>query len=195
MNTPTHMLIAASLFAKPDKPALTWVAVLGGVLPDLSLYGLVFYSLVIRGNTTDQVFGEFYFSPEWQQIFSIDNSFFVWGAVVAIGLYTRREWLWILGVACIAHLLTDLPLHHDDGRAHFWPLSDWVYQSPVSYWDVNHYAGIVAPLEGLLCIVLFAWLLWKFKSRRARVVILSCLLVPLSAAAAVAGLMTMGWLR
>ncbi len=188
------MLIAASLFAKPGKPAITWVAVLGGVLPDLSLYLLVFNSLVLRGESTDKVFGEYYFSDEWQSIFSIDNSFFVWALVIAIGFYWKREWVWVLGVACVVHLLGDFPLHHDDGRAHFWPVSDWVYQSPLSYWDVNHHARIVAPLEGLLCIVLYAFLFWKFRSRRARVVLGCCLIGPLLIVAVVIGLFKMGLL-
>ncbi len=188
------MLIAASLFAKPGKPAITWVAVLGGVLPDLSLYLLVFNSLVLRGESTDKVFGEYYFSDEWQSIFSIDNSFFVWALVIAIGFYWKREWVWVLGVACVVHLLGDFPLHHDDGRAHFWPVSDWVYQSPLSYWDVNHHARIVAPLEGLLCIVLYAFLFWKFRSRRARVVLGCCLIGPLLIVAVVIGLFKSGLL-
>jgi len=112
------MLIAASLFARPDKPALTWVAVAGGLLPDLSLYLLVFWSLGVRGESTDKVFGENYFSADWQRIFSIDNSFFVWALVIAIGLYAKREWVWVLGVACIVHVLADFPLHHDDGLQH-----------------------------------------------------------------------------
>jgi len=111
------MLIAASLFARPDKPALTWVAVAGGLLPDLSLYLLVFWSLGVRGESTDKVFGENYFSADWQRIFSIDNSFFVWALVIAIGLYAKREWVWVLGVACIVHVLADFPLHHDDGES------------------------------------------------------------------------------
>ena len=192
MNTPTHMLIAASLFAKPQKPAITWVAVAGGLLPDLSLYLLVFNSLVLRGDTPDQVFGEFYFSDEWQRIFSIDNSFFVWALVIAIGFYWKREWVWVLGVACVVHLLGDFPLHHDDGRAHFWPFSDWIFQSPLSYWDVNHHARIVAPLEGLLCVVLYLFLFRKFKSRRARLVLGACLIGPLLVAAVVFGMFRTG---
>ena len=142
------MLIAASLFAKPQKPAITWVAVAGGLLPDLSLYLLVFNSLVLRGDTPDQVFGEFYFSDEWQRIFSIDNSFFVWALVIAIGFYWKREWVWVLGVACVVHLLGDFPLHHDDGRAHFWPFSDWIFQSPLSYWDVTTMHELSHRLKG-----------------------------------------------
>ena len=187
------MLIAASLFAKPEKPAITWVAILGGLLPDLSLYLLVFNSLALQGVPARTVFDEYYFSDEWQRIFSVDNSFFVWALVIAIGLYWKREWVWVLGVACVAHLLGDFPLHHDDGRAHFWPVSDWVFQSPLSYWDVNHHARIVAPLEGLLCLLLYGYLFWKFKSRRSRVVLIACLVVPLLLMASVAGMFKFGW--
>jgi hypothetical protein len=58
------------------------------------------------------------------------------------------------------HLGLDFLLHHDDGRAHFWPVTNWIFQSPVSYWDGRHYGNIVGPLEiamSLLCCAV----LWR----------------------------------
>ena len=37
--------------------------------------------------------------------------------------------------AALVHLTLDFPLHNDDARAHFWPLTNWKFTSPVSYWD------------------------------------------------------------
>ena len=51
------------------------------------------------------------------------------------------------------HVPEDLFLHHDDGHRHFYPLSQWRYSSPVSYWDPNHYGKIVAPLEALAVVL------------------------------------------
>ena len=46
----------------------------------------------------------------------------------------------------LLHLAFDFPLHTHDARMHFWPLSDWVFESPVSYWDSRAHAGAVAPV-------------------------------------------------
>jgi hypothetical protein len=51
------------------------------------------------------------------------------------------------------HLVLDFPLHHDDGRSHFWPATWWVFESPISYWDRDHGAQWVAPIEGILAII------------------------------------------
>ena len=58
-----------------------------------------------------------------------------------------------LCAAAILHLVLDFPLHHDDGRAHFWPLTSWVYESPLSYWDRNHHANLVAPVAAVLAVI------------------------------------------
>ena len=63
--------------------------------------------------------------------------------------------------AALLHLLFDLPLHHDDGRAHFWPLTGWIFESPVSYWDVRHGAAWVAPIEALVGALAAITLWWR----------------------------------
>ena len=55
---------------------------------------------------------------------------------------------------------------------HFWPFSDWIYVSPLSYWDPRHYGWLIGPLEGLLCLGLL-YLLWqRFSGTFARALIL-----------------------
>ncbi len=51
-------------------------------------------------------------------------------------------------------------MHAGDGRAHFWPISDWIFHSPFSYWDRGHHAGWIGPLELLVTGVLFV-VLWR----------------------------------
>ena len=46
----------------------------------------------------------------------------------------------------------------------FWPLSDWRYVSPLSYWDRSHHAGIIGPLETGLSVLLTGFMLWRFRS-------------------------------
>jgi len=71
LNTPAHLIVAAAVFAKPNQPKIIWAALIGGVLPDLSLYALAAWSMFIQGNSAQHVFDVQYFSADWQQIFAI----------------------------------------------------------------------------------------------------------------------------
>ncbi len=74
--------------------------------------------------------------------------------------------------AGLLHLAFDLPLHHEDARRHFWPISDAVFRSPVSYWDPRHYGHIAAPVEVMLCLALSVVLWRRFQGWFARTLIL-----------------------
>lgn len=167
MNTPAHLLLGWAAFGRNVPRSVTVAAIAGGLLPDLSLYVLAGTSLFLLGIPPSTVFGELYFSSSWQAVFAIDNSFVVWAVALFFGWYWQKRWLVALCGAALIHLALDFPLHHDDGRAHFWPISGWIFESPVSYWDRNNHAGFVAPLEGLLAagcallIVLPDWRNWR----------------------------------
>ncbi len=168
MNTQAHLIIGAAAFAKPNQRKVNIAALVGSLAPDISLYVLAIYYLFIMDVPPGIVFGEMYFSNQWQSIFSVDNSFFVWGIIIGIGTYLKNSIIKIFGLAGFLHLVLDFPLHHDDGRAHFWPVSDWVFSSPVSYWDPGHFGNVVGPLEAVLCLVLCVILVIRFRTFRAR---------------------------
>lgn len=150
MNTPAHLLIGWAAFGRGSERAVAAAAVVGALLPDLSLYLMAGTSIFLLNIPPHVVFDELYFSAPWQAVFSVDNSVFVWGAILGLGLWLRKPWMFALGGAALLHVALDFPLHHDDGRAHFWPLSDWIFESPVSYWDVRHHAALVGPIEAAL---------------------------------------------
>ena len=160
MNTPAHLILGAATFARPARAGLLAAGLLGGLAPDLSLYVLGGVSLFILQIPPQVVFDELYFSNAWQTVFAIDNSFLVWGAVLAIGFWRGWLWLQVFAAAALLHIALDFPLHHDDGRPHFWPLTGWVFESPVSYWDMARGAGFIAPIEGALA-GLATWALWQ----------------------------------
>ncbi len=158
MNTPAHLLIGAAAFGRHRK--LVWAAMAGAMLPDLSLYLMAGVSMNVLGIPPHVVFNELYYSDAWQTVFAIDNSFLVWGALLALAFYSGRGWAIALCAAALLHIALDFPLHHDDGRPHFWPLSNWVFESPVSYWDKGHGASMIGPVElGLAAISVVA--LWQ----------------------------------
>ena len=134
INTPAHLIFRLTAFGRTGRPAVTTAALVGALIPDLSLCVLSVWNLLTLGNTPEVVFGQLYYSNNWQSIFRIDNSVILWGF--------------------------DFLLHNDDGRAHFWPLRNWVFQSPVSYWDPDHYGNVAGAVEVAL-LLLCCGILWQ----------------------------------
>ena len=147
MNTPAHLLIGWAAFGRKHPYQIAIAALIGALLPDLSLYLMAGTSLFLLNIPPSVVFGELYFSSTWQTVFAIDNSFIVWGTLLGLAVAMKKDWAIALCGAALLHLALDLPLHHDDGRAHFWPVSNWIFESPVSYWDHRHHAAFVGPME------------------------------------------------
>lgn len=168
MNTPAHLIFGAAAFGKPDNPRVTMAALLGGLAPDLSLYLMVGWSIWVLGIPAQTVFDTLYFSDLWQDVFAVDNSVPIWAAFLGLALWRR----WPAGVAFagagLLHLAFDFPLHNEDARRHFWPLSNFVFHSPVSYWDPQHHGRIAAPVEMLVCLGLLVLLWRRFQGWKAR---------------------------
>ncbi|MDW3183813.1 cobalamin biosynthesis protein CobQ [Roseobacter sp.] len=176
MNTPAHLLIGAAVMGRKSTRPVVWAAIAGALLPDLSLYLLAGSALYIFGIAPPVVFDELYFSSNWQMIFAIDNSFLIWGGLFAVALWRGAPWAIALTGAGLLHLCFDFPLHHDDGRAHFWPLTGWVFESPLSYWDRDHGAMWLAPVEAVAAS-LAAITLWQRRFGWGLLVLITLLLL------------------
>lgn len=176
MNTPAHLLIGAAVMGRKSTRPVVWAAIAGALLPDLSLYLLAGSALYIFGIAPQVVFDELYFSDTWQTIFAIDNSFVIWGGLFAVALWRGAPWAIALTGAALLHLCFDFPLHHDDGRAHFWPLTGWVFESPLSYWDRDHGAMWLAPVEAVAAS-LAAITLWQRRFGWGLLVLITLLLL------------------
>lgn len=182
MNTPAHLIFAAAAFARPYQRRTTLAALGGALAPDLSLYVMTALSIYVLGISPSVVFNQLYFSDPWQAVFAVDNSFIVWGAGLALAWGMGARMAMIFAASGLLHLAFDFPLHHDDGRPHFWPVSDWVFQSPISYWDTAHHAGVVGPVETGLSLLFCLVLMRRFGSLRSRLLIGCLALVQLAPA-------------
>jgi len=152
MMTQTHLLIATALFAKPGQKRRNRAIIAGALIPDASIFILFAYASLtgIPGST---LWNHTYWTEPWQSLGMIGNSAPLYLVFLAISLW----------------LAADFPVHHDDAHIHFWPLSQWRFHSPISYWDVDHYGNIFAIFEALLGIALMALLFRRFKTLWVRI--------------------------
>ncbi len=172
MNTPAHVLISGALFARPGNRKVTGAAFSGALLPDVSLYLMAGTALFLLDIPPNVVFGQLYFSPSWQTVFAIDNSFVIYGAIALVSWWRSSLTGLSFSGAALVHVLTDFLLHNDDARRHFYPVSDWVFHSPVSYWDSAHHANWAAPI-GAVVATLAGVAVWRsFHDLRMRTVVL-----------------------
>ncbi|MEM6412681.1 MAG: cobalamin biosynthesis protein CobQ [Pseudomonadota bacterium] len=188
MMTQTHLLVAATLFAKRGSVRRNSAVIAGALIPDAAIY-VLFVWAVATGIPQETVWGEIYWQEPWQTWTAAGNSvpLYLTGLLISLALITpndgRPRWQALPALFCLAaltHLAGDFPLHNDDAHQHLWPLSEWRFYSPVSYWDRDHFAGIVAPLETLLglalCIVLFR----RFEALWVRFALGTCFLAYLA---------------
>ncbi len=173
MMTQTHLLIAAAIFAHPQANRRTLAALGGALAPDLAIYILFLFALV-TGIPQAMLWQEVYWSEPWQTYNAIGNSVFLYLTLLLSALLmsagqikaqTARLWQ-IFALAALIHLAADFPLHHDDAHQHLWPLSQWRFFAPISYWDPAYYGRWVGSFEIALSLGLIFLLIRRFRGAR-----------------------------
>ncbi|MBC7281378.1 hypothetical protein [Hoeflea sp.] len=170
MNTQSHLLLASALFTRPgrDYRLRNAAVIIGALTPDAVIFAMFVWSKLV-GAPESEVWSNWYFNPPWLTAIDWMNSLPLFGAVLLVGwllpkdppgLAVLSSALMLFALAAITHLLADLPLHVNDGHAHFVPFTEWRFVSPVSYWDPRYYGAIVSLLELALGIVLII-ILWR----------------------------------
>ena len=174
------MILGARLLSK-GRLSLVVAAMLGGLMPDVSMFVMFLYAVVARIDQS-YVWDVMYESDPWMSISNFGHSYLITGALLATGFALKNNWLKVFGASAVFHAFTDFALHSGDGHYHFWPLSNWEYISPVSYWDPEHYGWVVLPVECLLVIISSVYLWKKYPKWWLKVLlIISCLFyIPMS---------------
>ncbi|MEM6535075.1 MAG: cobalamin biosynthesis protein CobQ [Pseudomonadota bacterium] len=159
MNTPTHVIAAAAILAKSGDNRCNMVVMAGALIPDLSIYALVIWA-ALAGRLDTSLWSETYWSEPWQTLGAVSNS--VPLALVLLAISVWRAWpiLGVFAAALLVHAVLDLPVHADDAHRHFWPVTDWRFVSPISYWDSDHHGAYGRLLD---CVILLAGIavLWR----------------------------------
>jgi hypothetical protein len=178
MMSQTHLLVAAALFARPGKRLRNTAVIAGAILPDAAIYVLFIWSKVV-GIPEQHVWNVLYWQPPWSEWVAAGNSIFIWLTALLIGLIALRAApvahrigivLTFAALAALVHLALDFPVHHDDAHRHLWPLSDWIFRSPVSYWNPDRNGHIFTALETTLGVALCVVIFRRFQSLWVRAV-------------------------
>ena len=189
MQTYSHALINGALAAPLRRRGWKvngFAFVLGGVLPDMPFFLLtimseVYYRL-IGGTPTGEspmIYAHmtlYFTDPLWIAAHNFLHAPLI---ILSLGVFgywaakQHRRWgvflLWFtLGAGL--HAVIDIFTHADDGPVLFFPLNwSFRFNSPISYWDPEHYGLIFTSLEHLLDLVLIFVLVktWRRTRRTA----------------------------
>jgi hypothetical protein len=183
MNTQCHVLMGAVLFGG-KVPRTAWAAAAGGFAPDLPMLAIVSV-LRLSGFGFQDIFGRLYWSPWWQIANAVGHNFLLWSTVLGLSLMLRNSanaktaaWSSLaipFGAAALLHSGADFLVHREDAHMHFWPLTDWRFVSPVSYWDRSHYGGQFSLFEAALGIAMALTLFARFRRWQVRAALAVCI--------------------
>ncbi|MEL6158261.1 MAG: hypothetical protein AAGJ95_01740 [Cyanobacteria bacterium J06554_11] len=164
MNTPAHAIFNLALLGRKPQPDWNPLIIWGALIPDLAMF-VFYFALKIADIPESQIWRVEYYRPEWQNLFDFFNSIPLAVVGILVMLRLKRPGMAVLFGSVVLHCLQDLPLHVDDGHRHFWPLSQFRFESAVSYWDPGHYGQIVAPLELVLMAIASVYVFRRVRSR------------------------------
>ncbi len=165
MNTPSHAIISLAILGRKNRPEWNWPIVVGAIIPDLAIFIFYGWAKLIADLPETQIWNVTYYEPFWQNIFVVWHSIPLALVGIGVGVWARRQTKWpqwrggstiiaLCSASALLHCLADLPVHREDAHRHFWPLSNFRFESPISYWDPEHYGNIFSLFEVVLVLVL-----------------------------------------
>ena len=189
MNSQTHLLISAAVLAQPDRPLRNTAVLLGAIVPDASIYALVIWAR-LHDVPESSIWAQLYWQDPWQTLGAISNSVPIFGLGLLVSLAflvfggrkgsVRLDGSMLVSLSlfgavffasCLLHIAFDFPVHASDAHRHFWPITDWRFYSPFSYWDSNHYGNWISVIELLLGLTLIGVLFQRFKALWVRLLL------------------------
>jgi len=166
MNTPGHIVMNLAFLGKKQKPEHILPLVLGGILPDIPIYIFYAYQKFVVGMPELFIWAVVYFLHEWQVVFDSFHSIPILLAGFFLASQSKRlTWFVPLFAGMLLHSLIDLPLHSEDAHRHFYPLSDFRFESPVSYWNPEHY-GFIATVAEILAVIFASIYVLKWNKKK-----------------------------
>jgi len=153
-----------ALLLVPNRRHDMWLfaaVVAGAILPDAPMILFYGFQKLVLQTPEAVIWSERYYDASWQNFFDAFNSIPLILLALLAAYAARMPRMMALFVSMLIHCVCDLPVHHDDGHRHFFPLSEFRFQSPVSYWDPAHFGHWFLRFEFVLVALGTAWLIWK----------------------------------
>jgi hypothetical protein len=156
------------------------VAAIGGLLPDIPML-LIVVALKLAGVPAQKIFNEMYWQKWWQITNGIGHNFWLWGGLLLLAVFMRERLganveaidFWslvaVFAGSALLHSAIDFLCHREDAHMHFWPVTNWKFMSPVSYYDSAHYGRWFSLFEAALGLALSIVLLRRFEATLLRV--------------------------
>jgi hypothetical protein len=157
--------LAKATDPKPNK-LRTLVIVAGGLVPDLPAYAFFFVHTILLGTSQQLMWDVLYFDSAWSPFITLSHSLLLWPVLLLFAALAKRALLRLFAISALLHVSLDFLVHHDDAYRHLWPLSDWKFMSPVSYWDPAYYGNWASLFDAVLVIALLTWLVSHYKNHK-----------------------------
>jgi hypothetical protein len=155
MITTTHVILNTALLGSKKHPERNWPIILGAIFPDIPTF-LVLFSPLYYAIDAKTLLNYIFLQHCTDWFHSIP--------LAIVGLFFCLAIQFKGGVYCfismVLHDLEDLPLHSQFAHKHFLPFSQYVFHSPISYWESNYHANWVASSEWLLVVICSSFL-WR----------------------------------
>ncbi len=184
MITPSHLIYSWALAKRTEKTAPDGLAkhrttafVVGALLPDIPVYVFFLVCGVLLGYGHELLWENMYFNSGWTVVFTLSHSLLLWLLLYLVAKY--KQWLiaqWV-AISALFHIVVDFFVHTADAYAHFWPLTNWRFASPISYWDSASYGQYVSLGDAIVVACLLIWLATQYKDVRVRLIIYGLLVL------------------
>lgn len=168
MNTPGHVILNLAILGRRHEREHSAAVGLGAVAPDMPMFVFFAVERFVFGNPGAVIWSQRYYDPGWQRLFDLFNSLPLLGAAALVAWALRRRRAMWAFLSMALHAAMDLPVHSDDGHRHFYPFSDFRFDSPVSYWDPEHFGAYGATAEAVAVVIASVVVYGRLRSRWAR---------------------------
>jgi len=149
MHTPGHVIL--NLTALGSVFGHEGAIIAGAMIPDLPIVALFLFERS-RGTPTDVIWSVCYQRKHWLAIIHGAHSIPLALLGILAGALVHEPALILFFVSVLTHAFCDFPLHAIDAHRHFFPVSEYRFISPISYWDVRYHGRTVARIEALLVL-------------------------------------------
>jgi len=175
VNSPTHTLLALALLSKRGNTHRNWAVLMGSFIPDIVIYIWAPYQKFVNGVSGREMWGQLYFEAPMQSMIAVFNSIPIYALLAVIGYFTiARNWglaLFFFAAAALIHIATDMPVHGHDAYRHFWPFSDWRFESPFSYYEQDLHGRWVSLIESVIALISIIVLWRRFPKIWVRIIL------------------------